>query len=482
MKYTILLVIMMTGGALGDRNVEVSSDQGNINGADFLPKSSRLIYKISEGDLFVKAIDSLTLDGQSTAPESESAGSDFKCFKTSNYCVRGVRQSFEIYVNDGEFKPVFNFNGLKEERYINTLVSLVEDSDFFIGLGLSNQGVIRGGVVNLKYSTMDISGFVPEGLEARSILSFRETFYAGFTLYNWNQVLIFNIYSMKVVRKWDFEAGSLAYLDKNPSLAKLAIGSKFNLKIINYVTGGVMKEVSEGQIFIEEIYAIDESDFLVVQSVEYFKVFDSSSMTNFDSPVYTYTDFRSLNGIRFDKKEGAFLAFGNNFLNYIQLEQSGECHENCQGCTVNFSPYFCRSCASGTNENEEGKCVLGGRSAPPDGFQDFRVLILDEAGREIEEDGSQKNFFMRNLGYFIGGFVVLFLVIVGLVVYFVITTKKPCSSSSAEPQIANEGQAQSPPNLSQTPLNNNQRQKNYRADEEQRNLSQQRRTGAEEPK
>jgi hypothetical protein len=255
-------------------------------------------------------------------------------------------------------------SGLKQSR-----VKFIQDSDFLLYLGSSQHGINRVRISDQLVDSESIDSYLPADLEAQSLEVFRDSIYAGFTYNFWHEVFIFNMHSLKVVRKWEYK-GLLAYLDAKPQDTELAIADQQDLHLINYGTGAELRKIVT-DYSIEYLLAIHKSNYIFTVQFNTVRVYDFTATGTNDEPIYTSErlgDFSSIVGIHFDPASFTLIQYGNGFGEKFSLTQFSPtlCHNYCSACTAPFSNFHCNSC-SGIETN--GECVVTtGRSAPPSGF------------------------------------------------------------------------------------------------------------------
>ena len=109
--------------------------------------------------------------------------------------------------------------------YKSQKVSFLEGSDFLVGLSMSDHGVMRVKLSDQTSAIGSLSSYLPSGLGVQDLEVVRDSLYALFTFTGWHQIFVFNMQSLKVVKRWSF-TGLIAYMDKSPENMVAAIANE----------------------------------------------------------------------------------------------------------------------------------------------------------------------------------------------------------------------------------------------------------------
>ena len=304
---------------------------------------------------------------------------DVHCYQAQDLCLVSGNRIIELYQlnKDNSLTRINTYYQRKIRRMLISLmrVRAIQKTNYFLASGKVREGVMRWRIDHQKHLSKLLLNNIPKYLATSNLHAMKDTKFGAITFRTWKQLVVFDYIQMEEVYRWTGHFGLIAYLSRNPSKSRLALGEENRIKVLSYSSGIIFRQIPT-DYYINAMVAIPDSEIVILGNINFVRVYDTSiiSYTPEDSYVYSYNMKKSIYGVCFNELSKQIFINGQGFaLGLIISDPLDEqCHPACDGCTIAFSSYACRSCKRSA-VMKEGKCQFREKSAPSGGKVDYET-------------------------------------------------------------------------------------------------------------
>lgn len=304
---------------------------------------------------------------------------DLRCNTAKSLCIVGtdfVYTSIGVDAAGTNITKQLIYTVRPQTLYrIHSRIAFIEGTNYFLTASLSKYGVNRWMIgkndsfTQLKFQSLG------NALEIADILIIDRSNYALVSFATSLTINLIDYVAMTETRTIKGNAGMLALLSADPSLAYFVSASENRITKYSYLDGTTVASLTNDYI-VTGMANVNNTDFVVVATWEQVFVYSFTGTTStawIVSPYYySMTGKQMPGGIRFSQQTATMYFAGLGHVTGLTATGTTFCHPNCQTCNLMLSEYKCVSCKSPAADSNGACKIAAGTTAdylkaPPGG-------------------------------------------------------------------------------------------------------------------
>lgn len=309
---------------------------------------------------------------------------DLRCNTAKGICIVGtdfVYTTFGVDAAGAAITRQMVYTVRPQTLYrIHSRIAFIEGTDYFLTASLSKYGVNRWMIgKNDSFTQIKPQG-LGNALEIADILIIDRSNYALISFATSLTINLIDFVSMTETRSIKGNAGMMALLSADPSLANFVCASENRITKYSYLDGSTIASMTNDYI-VTGMKNVNNTDFVVVATWEqvFIYSFSGASSTVWAASPYFYstTGKQMPGGVRFSQQTATMYFAGLGHVTGLVDTNAAFCHPNCATCNLMLSEYKCATCKSPAVDSSGACKVPAGTSsaeflkAPPGGEANF---------------------------------------------------------------------------------------------------------------